>query len=51
MLDLKQAFAGYLDLQIAAFPQEGIYKAPGALDLIEEGLRLGLDVVGGCPYT
>ena len=51
MLDLKQAFAGYLDLQIAVFPQEGIYKAPGALELMEEGLRLGCDVVGGCPYN
>jgi cytosine/creatinine deaminase len=51
LLDLKHAFAGYLDLQIAVFPQEGIYKAPGALELMEEGLRLGCDVVGGCPYN
>ncbi len=51
LLDLKHAFAGYLDLQIATFPKEGIYKAPGALELMEEGLRLGCDVVGGCPYN
>jgi cytosine/creatinine deaminase len=51
LLELRQAFDGYLDLQIAVFPQEGIYKAPGTLELMEEGLRLGCEVVGGCPYN
>lgn len=46
---LTQAFAGYLDLRIVALPQEGIYESPGALELMEEGLRLGCAVVGGCP--
>lgn len=51
LLELKQDFDGYLDLQIVVFPQEGIYKAPGTLQLMEEGLRLGCEVVGGCPYN
>ena len=51
LLGLRETFAGYLDLQIAAFPQEGICKSPGSLELMEEGLRLGCDAVGGCPYN
>jgi cytosine/creatinine deaminase len=34
-----------------AFPQEGILKSPGTLELMEEALRLGATVVGGCPYN
>jgi cytosine deaminase len=51
LLELKKKYAGYLDLQIAVFPQEGIIKAPGTLELMEEGIRLGADVVGACPYN
>ncbi|NUR88827.1 MAG: amidohydrolase family protein [Nonomuraea sp.] len=47
MLRLREAFAGYLDVQIVAFPQSGIVSAPGVADLLAEALRLGADVVGG----
>jgi cytosine deaminase len=50
-LTLKQEYDGLLDLQIVAFPQEGILKTPGTLDLMHEAIRLGADVVGGCPYN
>lgn len=50
-LALKQEYRALLDLQIVAFPQEGILKSPGTLDLLEEAIRLGADVVGGCPYN
>ena len=50
-LELKSEYAGLLDLQIVAFPQEGILKSPGTIDLLEEALRMGSDVVGGCPYN
>ena len=36
---------------MVAFPQEGLLKTPGALDLMREALALGADVVGGCPYN
>jgi cytosine deaminase len=51
LLELKAEYANLLDLQIAAFPQEGILKSPGTIGLMEEALRLGSDVVGGCPYN
>jgi cytosine deaminase len=50
-LELKAAYADLLDIQVVAFPQEGIVKAPGTLDLLNEAMRLGADVVGGCPYV
>jgi cytosine deaminase len=50
-LTLKQEYADLLDMQVVAFPQEGILKSPGTLALMEEAMRLGADVVGGCPYA
>jgi cytosine deaminase len=51
LLELKAEYRNLLDLQIVAFPQEGILKAPGTIELMEEALRMGSDVVGGCPYN
>lgn len=50
-LELKEEYRDLLDLQIVAFPQEGILKSQGTLELMEEAVRLGADVVGGCPYN
>ena len=51
MLGLRDEYRGLIDLQVVAFPQEGIIKAPGTVDLMEECLRNGADVVGGCTYN
>ena len=51
LLELREEYRGRLDLQIVAFPQEGILKAPGTLELLTEALRRGADVVGGCTYN
>jgi cytosine/creatinine deaminase len=50
MLALRTEYADLVDLQVVAFPQEGILRSPGTEDLLVEGLRLGADVVGGCSY-
>lgn len=50
MLEIKEEISPYLDLQIVAFPQEGILSYPNGADLLEESLRLGADVVGGIPH-
>src|SRR6185437_13635342 len=50
-LELREEYRNLLDLQIVAFPQEGILKSPGTVELMERALRLGADVVGGCPYN
>lgn len=50
-LQLKEEYRDLLDLQIVAFPQEGILKTSGVLDLMKQALAMGADVVGGCPYN
>jgi cytosine/creatinine deaminase len=47
---LQKDFAGVLDLQLIAFAQEGIFHDTVTRDLLREGLRAGLEVLGGCPY-
>jgi cytosine/creatinine deaminase len=37
-------------VQVVAFPQEGLLRDPGAADLLEEAVREGCDVVGGLPW-
>lgn len=51
LLELKSEYEALLDLQIVAFPQEGILKSQGTHELMTEALDMGADVVGGCPYN
>ncbi|WP_407250843.1 cytosine deaminase [Klebsiella aerogenes] len=50
MLEVKQEVAPWVDLQIVAFPREGILSYPNGESLLEEALRLGADVVGAIPH-
>jgi cytosine deaminase len=50
MLEVKNRVAPYLDLQLVAFPQDGVLRTPGALDNLQRALDLGVDVVGGIPH-
>ncbi len=50
LLDVKRRVAPYLELQLVAFPQDGVLSAPGALDNLKRALDLGVDVVGGIPH-
>ncbi|MFP7253903.1 cytosine deaminase [Terribacillus goriensis] len=50
LLEVKEEMASYVDLQLVAFPQEGILSYPNGEELLEESLRMGADVVGGIPH-
>lgn len=50
LLEVKKRVAPYIDLQLVAFPQDGYYRYPGAVDLLNRALDLGVDVVGGIPH-
>ncbi|WP_121603827.1 cytosine deaminase [Virgibacillus sp. Bac332] len=50
LLEVKEEMAPYVDLQLVAFPQEGILSYPNGKELVEEALKLGADVVGGIPH-
>jgi cytosine/creatinine deaminase len=50
LLEVKEEMAPFVDLQLVAFPQEGILSYPNGEELLEEALRMGADVVGGIPH-
>lgn len=50
MLEVKQEIAPWIDLQIVAFPQEGILSYPNGEQLLRQAMELGADVVGGIPH-
>lgn len=50
MLEVKREVAPWVELQIVAFPQEGILSYPNGEALLEEALKLGADVVGAIPH-
>lgn len=50
MLEVKQEAAPWVELQIVAFPQEGILSYPDGATLLEKALELGADVVGAIPH-
>lgn len=50
LLEVKRRVAPYLDLQLVAFPQDGVLRAPGAFDNLQRALAMGVDVVGGIPH-
>jgi len=50
LLHVKQRVAPYLDLQLVAFPQDGVLRSPTALANLKRALDLGVDVVGGIPH-
>ncbi len=47
---LKQDYAWALDLQICAFPQEGLIDDPGCKEVLIQAVEAGADLVGGAPY-
>ncbi|MCC7041561.1 MAG: amidohydrolase family protein [Burkholderiales bacterium] len=50
LLHVKERVAPYLDLQLVAFPQDGVLRSAGALARVERALTMGVDVVGGIPH-
>ena len=50
LLKVKERFRGVADIQVVAFPQEGIVRDEGTEELLERSLELGADVVGGIPW-
>jgi cytosine deaminase len=50
LLEVQQQVAPYLDLQLVAFPQDGVLRSASALANLEKAMALGVDVVGGIPH-
>ncbi|HEV7913159.1 MAG TPA: amidohydrolase family protein [Albitalea sp.] len=50
LLEVKRRVAPYLDLQLVAFPQDGLLRSPTALANLKRALDRGVDVIGGIPH-
>eukprot|EP01030_Chromulinospumella_sphaerica_P027169 gene27169-27409_t len=50
LLAVKKKVAPYIDLQLVAFPQDGVLRSKGGVDNLKKALALGVDVVGGIPH-
>lgn len=50
-MSLKHEYRRALNIQVCAFPQEGIFRRPGTESMLREAMRRGADVVGGIPYN
>jgi cytosine deaminase len=51
LIRARDRFRDLMDIQIVAFPQEGIVKSPGTEALMREAMKLGVDIVGGMPFN
>jgi cytosine deaminase len=50
LIKAREGFRGIVDIQIVAFPQDGVVREPGAAQLVHDAMELGCDVVGGIPW-
>src|SRR5213079_1672727 len=50
LVELREEARGLVDLQLVAFPQQGIRSFDGGADLMRKAVELGADVVGGIPH-
>ena len=50
LIAVREEFRGIVDIQVAAFAQDGIVREPGAAELMREAMELGADVVAGIPW-
>lgn len=50
MLEVREAVKDYIDLQLVAFPQDGLYRAPTGRENLIRALDMGLGIVGGIPH-
>jgi cytosine/creatinine deaminase len=51
LIRARDRFRDLIDVQIVAFPQEGIVKSPGTEALMRDVMKLGVDVAGGMPFN
>ena len=51
LIEVKEEMKDYVDIEIVAFPQDGIFTLNQGDKLLEEAIKLGADAVGGIPQV
>ena len=50
LLEVRKQVKDYIDLQLVAFPQDGVLRDPTALENTIRALDMGVEIVGGIPH-
>lgn len=50
LVELKEEMKDYINIQIVAFPQEGIQSFPNGKGLMKSAVKMGVDVIGAIPH-
>ena len=50
LLKMREEYKDRIELQVVAFPQDGIAREPGAKELVRKSLEMGADAVAGFPW-
>lgn len=50
LLKAREEYKGRVELQVVAFPQDGVIREPGTEALIRQAAEMGADVIGGIPW-
>jgi cytosine deaminase len=50
LIELRDSYRDMIDIQIVAFPQNGVFTDKDGHDLMVRSLEMGVDVVGGAPH-
>lgn len=50
LIELREELRDFMDIQIVAFPQEGIESYPNGRGLLKEAVRMGADCIGAIPH-
>ncbi len=50
LIEVRDELKDQVELQLVAFPQEGILSFPNGKDLMTQATKLGADVIGGIPH-
>jgi cytosine deaminase len=50
VLEVREEYRDMVDVEVVAFPQDGLLRDPGSAELCQQAVGLGADVVGGIPW-
>ena len=50
MIELREELRDVMEIQIVAFPQEGIHSYPNGKELLTQAVKMGADCVGAIPH-
>lgn len=51
LIEVKEEMKEYVDIQIVAFPQDGVFAYKDMDKLMEKSIKMGVDAIGGIPHV